>query len=213
MALFGHFNNLKIGADVIYQNDYYPFGMQMPGRKGTISGGEYRYAFNGMETDMEVSGNGNSYTTQFRQYDPRLGRWKSLDPLAGKFPNQSPFCAFDNDPIYYTDPLGLEAGDNVDKVKDVKRGGGRRTNARRNRRKSKKYAKKNGVDDYTITYNPETGNPWKDAEFSATVSLTELVDGKKMNSDRIEAMVCFLRTLTDAKYEHLIQEKGISCED
>jgi RHS repeat-associated protein len=82
----------------------------MPGRNGTISGGEYRYAFNGMETDKEVSGGGNSYTTQFRQYDPRLGRWKSLDPLAGKYPNQSPFCAFDNNPIYYTDPLGLEAG-------------------------------------------------------------------------------------------------------
>ena len=63
------------------------------------------------------------------------------------------------------------------------------------------------------THNPETGKPWKNAEFPATVSLTELVDGKKMNSDRIEAMVCFLRTLTDKKYEHLIQEKGISCKD
>jgi len=88
--------------------DYYPFGMQMPGRNGMISGGEYRYAFNGMETDKEVSGTGNSYTTQFRQYDPRLGRWKSLDPLAGKFPNQSPFAAFNNNPLYFIDPSGLE---------------------------------------------------------------------------------------------------------
>ncbi|MCK5905720.1 MAG: c-type cytochrome, partial [Gammaproteobacteria bacterium] len=63
------------------------------------------------------------------------------------------------------------------------------------------------------TINTETGQPWKDAEFPATVSLTELEDGKKMNPDRIEAMVCFMRTLTDAKYEHLIQEKGIKCAD
>jgi len=28
-------------------SDYYPFGMQMPGRNGTISGGEYRYEFYG----------------------------------------------------------------------------------------------------------------------------------------------------------------------
>ena len=85
--------------------------MQMPGRNGTVSGGEYRYAFNGMETDKEVSGGGNSYTTQFRQYDPRLGRWKSLDPLAGKFPNMSPFVGMDNNPIVLTDVLGLETGE------------------------------------------------------------------------------------------------------
>lgn len=63
------------------------------------------------------------------------------------------------------------------------------------------------------TRNPETGKLWKDAEFPATVSLIELEEGRRMNADRIEAMVCFLRTLTDAKYEHLIKEKGINCED
>jgi len=69
--------------------------------------GLYRYAFNGMEQDNEVSGNGNSYTTQFRQYDPRLGRWKSLDPLMSMFPWMSPYVAFDNNPVYFTDPYGL----------------------------------------------------------------------------------------------------------
>jgi len=63
-----------------------------------------------METDPEVSGNGNSYTTEFRQYDPRLGRWKSLDPLMAQFPWQSPYCAFDNNPIFYIDPYGLSSG-------------------------------------------------------------------------------------------------------
>jgi hypothetical protein len=35
----------------------------------------------------------------------------------GKFPWQSPYCAFDNNPIFYTDPLGLaaEGGDDQDK--------------------------------------------------------------------------------------------------
>lgn len=69
--------------------------------------GDYRYGFNGQEKDNEVKGNGNSYTTEFRQYDPRLGRWLSLDPLAYKFPWQSPYAAFDNDPISKTDPNGL----------------------------------------------------------------------------------------------------------
>lgn len=67
---------------------------------------EYSYGFNSMEKDNEVKGNGNSYTTEFRQYDPRLGRWLSLDPLFQNFPWQSPYAAFDNNPIYYNDPLG-----------------------------------------------------------------------------------------------------------
>jgi len=109
--VFGVNNGIDLSyytADVVSYSDYYPFGMQMPGRNGTVSGGEYRYAFNGMETDKEVSGTGNSYTTQFRQYDPRLGRWKSLDPLAGKFPNMSPFVGMDNNPIVNIDPRGDE---------------------------------------------------------------------------------------------------------
>jgi RHS repeat-associated protein len=80
--------------------------MQMPGRNG---GEDYRYAFNGMEHDPEVSGDGNSYTTEFRAYDPRLGRWKSLDPLMDQFPHQSGYVAFDNNPIYFVDPRGASA--------------------------------------------------------------------------------------------------------
>ncbi|GAA0876131.1 hypothetical protein GCM10009118_25410 [Wandonia haliotis] len=88
-------------------SDYYAFGMTMPGRNGGV---DYRYQFNGMEHDGELSGNGNSYTTEFRQYDPRLGRWKSLDPLMADYPEMSPYTAFNNNPIYFIDPEGLEGG-------------------------------------------------------------------------------------------------------
>ncbi|GAA0875851.1 hypothetical protein GCM10009118_22600 [Wandonia haliotis] len=91
---------------ILSWSDYYAFGMTMPGRNG---GADYRYLFNGMEHDGEVSGNGNSYTTEFRQYDPRLGRWKSLAPLMTKFPNMSPYVDFANNPVYFTDPYGLES--------------------------------------------------------------------------------------------------------
>jgi RHS repeat-associated protein len=97
--------------------DYYAFGMLMPNRFEGVD--DTRHLFNGMEHDMEVSGEGNSYTTEFRQYDPRLGRWKSLDPLMAQFPWQSPYVAFDNNPIFYTDPLGLasEGGRDGEPVK------------------------------------------------------------------------------------------------
>jgi RHS repeat-associated protein len=61
-----------------------------------------------MEKDDEVKSiEGGSYTTEYRQLDPRIGRWTSLDPLMSNFPWQSPYATFDNNPIYYNDPLGL----------------------------------------------------------------------------------------------------------
>jgi RHS repeat-associated protein len=66
----------------------------------------YRYGFNGMESDDEVKGVKNSYTTEFRQYDPRIGRFLSLDPMMLKYPSTSPYIAFRNNPIFFIDPFG-----------------------------------------------------------------------------------------------------------
>jgi RHS repeat-associated protein len=88
--------------------DYYAFGMLQSGRHGSATSELYRYLFQSMETDRGISGEGNSYTTEFRQYDPRLGRWKSLDPLMSKYPMMSPYVAFNNNPVFFIDPLGLE---------------------------------------------------------------------------------------------------------
>jgi len=86
-------------------SDYSGFGVQLDGRTSENEG--YRYAFNGMEKDDEIKGNGNSYTTEFRQYDPRIGRWLTLDPLMMIFPAESPYNAFANNPIFFNDPYGL----------------------------------------------------------------------------------------------------------
>ncbi|MCP4520926.1 MAG: hypothetical protein GY827_04405 [Cytophagales bacterium] len=59
--------------------DYYPFGMSIAAR--SFQSGKYKYGFNGMEKDDEVKGSGNSYTTHFRSYAPRLARWLSSDPM------------------------------------------------------------------------------------------------------------------------------------
>ena len=89
---------------LLTRSEMYPFGWAMPGRG--LNMGEYRFGFNGMEKDDEVKGSGNSYTTEWRQYDPRVGRFLSRDPLANKFPWQSPYVAFDNNPIFFIDPSG-----------------------------------------------------------------------------------------------------------
>ena len=91
-------------ATVVSANDYYPFGSAMAGRK--FNDNSYRYGFNGMEKDDEVKGNGNSYDFGARLYDSRVGRWLSLDPLASKYPNLSPYNFVANSPIIFIDPDG-----------------------------------------------------------------------------------------------------------
>jgi RHS repeat-associated protein len=61
-----------------------------------------------MEKDDEIKGSGNSYTTEFRQYDPRLGRRWRPDPLVRKYPSISSYAGLGNNPIYYVDEDGRD---------------------------------------------------------------------------------------------------------
>ncbi len=53
--------------------------------------------------------------------------------------------------------------------------------------------------------NPETRAPWRAPEFSETISHDLLAQGQPLDTYRIEALLAFLKTLTDARYEHLLQ--------
>ena len=85
--------------------NYYPFGMTMPGRKSGTD--KYRYSFTGQENDPEVAGDGNSVNFGERMYDPRLARWKSLDPYRAAYPSSSPYAYALNTPIGAKDEGGL----------------------------------------------------------------------------------------------------------
>lgn len=61
------------------------------------------------------------------------------------------------------------------------------------------------------TINPETGSPWREAPFPDTVSVAELSEGRRLGDEDIEALECFLLTLTDERYEPLIQTKLEAC--
>jgi photosystem II stability/assembly factor-like uncharacterized protein len=88
-------------------NDYYAFGSPIGSRTYAINGfGNYRFAFNGMEKTDEVYGGGNEYTTLYRQYDSRLGRWFSIDPEMLEKSYESPYSGMGNKPIWHNDPLG-----------------------------------------------------------------------------------------------------------
>ncbi len=95
--------------EVVSANDYYPFGMMQYARSWTESNvGNYRFGFNGKENDNEVKGVGDQIDYGKRIYDPRMGRFLSVDPLQKKYPELTPYQYASNRPIDGVDLDGLE---------------------------------------------------------------------------------------------------------
>jgi RHS repeat-associated protein len=81
--------------------------MIQPGRKYSVD--SYRYGFNGKENDNEVKGEGTQQDYGMRIYDPRLGRFLSVDPIAKDYPELTSYQFASNTPIWAIDLDGLEA--------------------------------------------------------------------------------------------------------
>ncbi|OMP74818.1 RHS repeat domain-containing protein [[Flexibacter] sp. ATCC 35208] len=93
-------------ALVLSSNDYYPFGLAQPDR--TYSTSAYRYGFNGQEKSNEIKGEGNSYTAEFWEYDPGLGRRWNVDPRPEV--SRSPYAVIQDNPIGFNDLKGDTTG-------------------------------------------------------------------------------------------------------
>src|SRR5436309_3571832 len=101
-----------------HSKDYYTFGMLMPGR--FYNSPDYKYGFNGKMKDDEVKGNGNSYNFDDRLYDPRVGRWLSIDPLQREYPSLSHYGYAANSPLMFMDEDGKVIVDPKTKLPVVK---------------------------------------------------------------------------------------------
>jgi cytochrome c peroxidase len=55
--------------------------------------------------------------------------------------------------------------------------------------------------------NPETGKPWAEVPHPDSLSRQELESGIALSEGRLVALEAFLKTLTDQRYEHLLQDR------
>lgn len=109
---------------IVTANDYYPFGLGMEERK--FEDEEYRFGFQGQEIDKEVL-KGDVPNFKYRMHNPAIGRFFAVDPLAPKYPHNSPYAFSENSVIAFIELEGLEkvyntkghliatVGDNTDK--------------------------------------------------------------------------------------------------
>ncbi|MGN7786106.1 DUF6443 domain-containing protein [Niabella sp. 22666] len=112
--LADHLGNTRVVhnglGSILQRQDYLPFGLEIARQNNTPN----RYLYNGKEKQPEL----DQYDYGARFYDPIIGRWHVLDPLADKMRRYSTYSyAFDN-PIRFVDPDGMEPTDWYKRVVD-----------------------------------------------------------------------------------------------
>ncbi|WP_177734353.1 RHS repeat domain-containing protein [Flavobacterium inviolabile] len=120
-------DNTTDALKIIRESHYYPYGLEHKGYntqkyafivpENGISGiwteqkktivNPYRYSYNGKEFQHELRL--NLYDYGARNYDPAIGRWMNIDPLAEKSRRFSPYVYALDNPVYFIDPDGMQA--------------------------------------------------------------------------------------------------------
>lgn len=89
---------------------YYPFGLKHKGYNNVTSANvnsvASKFKYNGVE--LEESLGLDLYEMDVRSYDPAIGRFTGNDPVVHH--DFSPYQAFDNNPVFWSDPSGADSG-------------------------------------------------------------------------------------------------------
>ena len=96
-------------SEIISERNYYPFGLEHKGYNNNfasnITNKAQEFTFNGIEYEKEIDI--DLFEMDVRSYDPAIARFTAIDPITHH--SASTYTAFDNNPIYWTDPSGANA--------------------------------------------------------------------------------------------------------
>ncbi|MGS2765214.1 DUF6443 domain-containing protein [Sinomicrobium sp. M5D2P9] len=93
--------------EIIEENNYYPFGLEHKGYNNVVNGPENNYkTFQDQEFTENLGLNMHEFT--FRMYDPVIGRFAAIDPIADSYPHNGTYNFSENRPIDGIELEGLE---------------------------------------------------------------------------------------------------------
>ncbi|MCW3466439.1 DUF6443 domain-containing protein [Chitinophaga nivalis] len=107
-----YFDNVTvahIAGSIAEETHYYPFGMTMSGiSRNALKGTQYKentFRYNA-GAELNTSLGLDYYETNFRGYDPQIGRFQQVDPMAPYLTDWSPYTFALDNPVNMSDPSG-----------------------------------------------------------------------------------------------------------